>query len=89
MASAKDDIFLEHLDDLKTHEGHRIVRAHIEAQRERTINEVAGQRLEPLDTEYKRGYLAGVNFCLEAPNQVRQQRIEDIQSGEPQKKGRR
>lgn len=88
MASKNDDIFLDFLDDLKTHEGQQIVRRHIEQERERTINEVAGKRLEPLDTEYKRGFLAGLNFCLEAPNQVYQLRVTEIESDQP-KKGKR
>lgn len=87
MTTKLDDVFLDHLDDLKTHEGYNVVLRHIGQERERVINEVAGQRLDISETDYKRGFLAGLNFCLEARNQVYDQRMADLE--QPKKGNRR
>jgi hypothetical protein len=86
VATKLDDVWLDHLDDLKTHEGYNLVRLHIEQERARTMNEVAGQKLDLYDTAEKRGFLQGLNFCLEARKQVYDQRLADL---EQPKKGKR
>lgn len=87
--SVKDDIFLDHIDDLKTHEGFNVVREHIENEQKRRDERIVLQQLLDRETQFERGYRAGLQFALDAPLQVREQRVEEIKKGEQPKKGRK
>ncbi|MGA9767925.1 MAG: hypothetical protein WBV94_02725 [Blastocatellia bacterium] len=88
MANKHDDIFLEHIEDLKTHEGFNVVREHIEEEQKRKAIAIVTQQTEDHETQFNRGFWAGLRFALNAPAQIYEQRVAEI-GGEEPKKGKR
>jgi hypothetical protein len=80
VASQLDDVFLDHINDLKTHEGYKIIERHIETEQKRTALAIITQKLDDRETQYRRGFWYGLKFALDAAKQVRELRVAEIES---------
>lgn len=83
--SENDDIFLEHLEDLKTHEGFRLYLEWVAAQAGRFANEVLSPAHDLPQTNYLRGQVQAYNTCFAGLSIMIQERKEEIEKEEKSK----